>query len=299
MLTLVMSGAANYGAMQSGALEVLVEAGVRPRMAVGTSAGALNAIQIAYDPTIEGVRKLQAMWRAAGPNEVGVPKPLGAIRRLVRQRDSLVANEALTNFLGEHLPPGVDTFAQLEKYQAVRAYAIAVCVETGDLRAFGDLPEDRLLDGAMASTAVPPYFPPWLLGGLRYLDGGVYAKLPVHAAIQRGATQIIALDVTHAMGSKETAHGVLGISGYAISLMVEAQAKQEVAWAQMMGAVLRVIRLPAPTDISFWDYTQADRLIDIGREVTARELEQEPLRLYPRWWLRMRRGVAGLRARVS
>ena len=149
------------------------------------------------------------------------------------------------------------------------------------------------------STAVPPYFPPWRLGDLRYLDGGVYAKLPVHAAIQRGATQIIALDVSHAMGSKETAHGVLGISGYAISLMVEAQARQEIAWTQMMGAVLRVIQLPAPTDISFWDYTQADRLIEVGRELVARELEAQPLRLYPDWWLRVRRGVAGLRAGIS
>ena len=43
MLALVMSGAGNFGAMQVGALEVLLENGFHPQLVVGTSAGALNA----------------------------------------------------------------------------------------------------------------------------------------------------------------------------------------------------------------------------------------------------------------
>jgi NTE family protein len=165
-------------------------------------------------------------------------------------------------------------------------------METGQLVAFGDRPQDLLLDGAMASAAVPPYFPPWEVDQRHYLDGGVYAKLPLRVALDRGATQILALDVSHAMGSRETAQGVLGISGYALSLMVEAQAAQEIAMTHARGVALRVLRLRAPQDVTFWDYTQADRLIRAGREIARKMLDQEPVPLRPPWWLNLRRRLA-------
>ena len=110
MKALVMSGAANYGTLQAGALDPIFASGFRPEMVVGTSAGALNAIYIAYDPTPEGVARLQDLWRAAGPKEVGIPTVMGVVRRLVRQKDSLVPGDSLAAFLGQYLPQGVDTF---------------------------------------------------------------------------------------------------------------------------------------------------------------------------------------------
>ena len=58
MFTFVISGGANYGAMQASAMKVLLEAGLCPQMAMGTSAGALNSIYIAAYPTPEGMDKL-------------------------------------------------------------------------------------------------------------------------------------------------------------------------------------------------------------------------------------------------
>jgi len=288
MKALVMSGAANFGTMQAGGLDPIFASGFRPEMVVGTSAGALNAIYIAYDPSPNGVARLQDLWRAAGPKEVGIPTTLGVIRRFVRQEDSLVPSDALAAFLGQHLPQEVDTFGQLRDSAGVPAYAVAVNIDTAELRVFGDLDDDRIIDGAMTSTAVPPYFAPWKVGGQRYLDGGVFTKLPIRVAIERGATQILALDVSHAMGSKETAKGILGMTSYAVSLMVEAQAAHEIAWAKTSGASLRVIRLPAPTDIAVWDYTQADRLIEIGRMCAEQQLDAEPLRFTHKPWIQLR-----------
>jgi hypothetical protein len=90
------------------------------------------------------------------------------------------------------------------------------------------------------------------------------------------------------MGSKETAKGILGMTSYAVSLMVEAQGTREVAAAKASGASLRVIRLPAPTDIAFWDYTQAERLMDMGRTYATQQLEAEPLRFSYTPWVRLR-----------
>ena len=278
MIAIVMSGAANYGAMQAGALEIVMQSGVKPRMLVGSSAGALNAIFLAADPSAARVRELQDMWRAAGPHEVGVPKPFIALRRMVQKKDGLIDNTRLAQFLDERLPSGIRTFVELEELKGIEAYVTAVDIDRGAMRVFGDDPDDHLLDGAMASSAVPPFFPPWKVGERRYLDGGVYAKLPLCVAIERGATQIIALDVSYSMGSALDAHSVLGVSGYSLSLMIQAQTAYELAWARMTGVPIRMITLQAPSEVPFWDYTKADFLIDRGRALAVADFEEKPLK---------------------
>jgi NTE family protein len=251
MLAIVLSGAANFGAMQAGALEIVMQSGVKPRMLVGSSAGALNAIYLAADPSVERIRELQDLWCAAGPDEVGVPKPFIALRRIVQQKDGLIDSTRLARFLEKNLPGEVRTFAELEAMKGIKTFVIAVEIDSGAMRVFGDDPADHQIDGAMASSAVPPYFPPWKVGNKRYLDGGVFAKLPLCVAIERGATQILALDVTYPMGSASNAHGVMGVSGYSLSLMIQAQTAYEVAWAQMTGIPTRVIELEAPGEVPF------------------------------------------------
>jgi NTE family protein len=281
MLAIVLSGAANFGAMQAGALEIVMQSGVKPRMLVGSSAGALNAIYLAADPSVERIRELQDLWRAAGPDEVGVPKPFIALRRIVQQKDGLIDSTRLARFLEKNLPGEVRTFAELEAMKGIKTFVTAVEIDSGAMRVFGDDPADHQIDGAMASSAVPPYFPPWKVGNKRYLDGGVFAKLPLCVAIERGATQILALDVTYPMGSASNAHGVMGVSGYSLSLMIQAQTAYEVAWAQMTGIPTRVIELEAPGEVPFWDYTRADYLIDCGREIAAADIEAEPIKIAP------------------
>ncbi len=295
MNALVMSGAANFGAMQAGALEIVLEQGFQPELLVGTSAGALNSIYLAEDPSPVGVEKLQGKWRLADPEQIGIPKPFVILRRLVTQQDSLVDNQALVRFLQDNLPSGVETFGQLRDVNGVQAYAVAVEMDSGELRVFGDEPSDQLVDGAMASTAVPPYFPPWETDGRRYFDGGVISKLPLLSAIRRGASQIVALDVSYAMGGLESAKGILGISGYALSLMIENQTAAEIMMAKQTGVHLRVIELEAPNDIEFWDYSQSDRLIVAGREAARRAFDEEPLMLIPSWQLKVRKAIAQLR----
>lgn len=294
MRALVLSGAGNFGALQAGALEALLARGFRPEVIVGSSAGALNALYVAMDPTPSGARKLQRVWLDAVNLSIGIGNPIAVVRRLLRRSDGLVSSNVLVSFLERHLPPEVDTFGDLKKLKGIAVRAMAVRVADGALVAFGDRADDRLLDGAMASTAVAPYLAPWQVGSHRYLDGGVVSKLPLAAAIARGASQIVALDVIGALGSVESAHGFLGVSGYSLSLLVEAQAKGEIARAMDSGADVRVISLRAPADVPFWDFTKAARLIASGREAANQSLERQPLRWSHPWirsirhWLRQR-----------
>jgi NTE family protein len=210
---------------------------------------------------------------------------------MIVNQDSLIDNAALTSFLRSQLPMELGTFGALRKKSGVDTYAVAVHMRDARLRIFGDRPEDRLLDGAMASSAVPPYLPPWKVDGERYLDGGVYTKLPLLVAIARGATHLVALDVTYAMGTRSTAEGTVGVSGYALSLMVEAQTAFESEWARRTGVDLHIIPLLAPQEVTFWDYTQAERLIERGRRLAEESLEVEPIQFASSWRVRMRRGL--------
>jgi NTE family protein len=292
MFTFVMSGGANYGAMQASALKVLLEAGLVPEMAVGTSAGALNSVYIAAYPTVEGMAQLIEGWRTVGEKEVGMPRILTSVRRLITGKSGLIPSEPLADFLNGQFPPGVPTFGQVAQMNSIQAYNVAVCMETGETKVFGDDPEDLLIDGAMSSTAVPPFYPPWKVGDYRYLDGGLVAKLPLMAAIERGATQIVALDIQDAMGSLNTAETMINIVGYSLSIMTEDQTRREIESVQNAGVSLRMIKLKPPSDIDFWDYEEVERLIDIGREQTEAALQEEPIRITPHWQLRIRQTLA-------
>ena len=62
MLSFVLSGGGSRGALQVGALQALLEEGIRPDMVVGTSIGAINSVWFAADPTLQGVETLRKLY---------------------------------------------------------------------------------------------------------------------------------------------------------------------------------------------------------------------------------------------
>jgi len=278
VIGLALSGGANFGALQAGALEILLEAGFRPQIITGTSAGALNAVLLASDPTVEGSRKLQDLWKKVGPKEVGKLNVIMSIRRLAAAEESLLPGEPLAEFLRRSLPK-IETFGELEQMAGVRAYTTGVSLEDGELRIFGDRPEDRLIDGCMASSAMAPFLPPWKVDGKRYIDGGVNVKLPILTAIERGASQIMALHITD-FKVRLAQKGVLFSIQRSVSLMTRWMVEIEIKMAKQLGVPVRIISLGVPPGIALWDFSQADRLIKLGRAVARKSLEEEPLKIY-------------------
>jgi NTE family protein len=294
MRALVLSGAGNFGAMQAGALEPLLATGFRPELIVGTSAGALNGLLLATEPTAEGARRAQLAWRQVGLREVGTPGLLGSVHHLVTNRDSLVPSVPLARYFARSLGRDLETFGQLREQHGIQARTMAVCMETGELVAFGDHDQDRLIDGAMSSAAVPPFLAPWRVGGRRYLDGGVRSKLPVLAAVERGATQILAVNVVGLMGGPERAHGLLGISSYAISLGIDQMTDQEVELARRTGVELHLLELRVPSDVTFWDFAHGKRLVEIGRQAARDWLATGALRFRAPWQAASRMWLASV-----
>jgi predicted acylesterase/phospholipase RssA len=134
MIAFVLSGGANYGALQAGALTVLLEKGINPDMLVGTSAGALNAAWLARDPSLAGARKLEHLWSEHAPNLYRRSNGVGMLFQLIKGSDGLYSNQPLQRLITKLIGPET-TFGDLS---GPRLYLTAVRLLDGKFYVFGD-----------------------------------------------------------------------------------------------------------------------------------------------------------------
>lgn len=276
MLAFVLSGGGNFGAMQAGALNVLLKAGIKPQMIVGTSAGALNAIYIGSNPTVEGAEYLENLWIQAKPTEMGLTALFDVVGNFKHLKESLFSNKTLLKYLKKNLPPNIKTFGDLKNLTGISVYTTAVEIPTKRLRVFGDNPSDSLIDGGLSSTALPPYYPPWQVDNYHYIDGGALANLPIKVAIKRGADEIVALHITNIVSGE--GEGMLETIAFAISVMTKQQTNYQLKLAKALGVKVHYISL-IPEKIRFWDFSQAQKLILAGRQEMERYLSNPHVRI--------------------
>lgn len=197
----VFSGGGARGALHVGALRALLEAGIRPDMAVGTSIGAWNAAWLARRPTLEGVEELATIWQELQPQQVlfGRRLPAGsrarslkgllmltALRRITGGRSSLYDDAGLRQLLALHLEN--QTFEDL----ALPLSVIATDLSHGGRAVFRS---GRVVDAVLASSAIPGIFPPVRIDGAMYADGGMVDGCSVETAIDLGARRIFVLAI--------------------------------------------------------------------------------------------------------
>ncbi len=273
VIAFVLSGGGNRGAMQVGALRALLERGIEPQMLVGTSAGALNAAYLAAHPGLSGVVRLAEIWAEVAGANVYPGGRLRALWHLMRGRESLYSNANLRRFLETHTPAGVRRFGDI---RGMQLYIVAARLGTGELRLFGDDPDELILDALMSSTAIPPLWPPWRCqDGELCIDGGVVADLPVSVALEKGAREIYALHTTTGPEEPPAPDNAWAIGQQAITAMLRRQQEIELQWvARQQGVRLHYIQLVSPWELPFWDFSHAAALIEAGYRQTVTVLEE-------------------------
>lgn len=224
LVGIVLSGAGARGAYEAGALSVLLpllEGPDRPRIVVGTSAGALNAAMLA-SAIHRGEDPVRALttdgWEQITPERIFAAPWLSLVRlaeRWLRQpvgvSPGLLDTDVLRVTLGQMLPD--PRFASGVAHGALEAVAIAAssCSTAGTVVFF----ESRMdptskpgvayvrtelgLDHLMASSAFPLAFPArWVEGPGQgwYIDGGVHLNTPIKPAIDLGASRILVIGAT-------------------------------------------------------------------------------------------------------
>jgi NTE family protein len=297
MFAVVLSGGGNHGALEAGALEVFLQEGLKPELWVGTSAGGLNSIMMAADPTPDGARALQELWRGAQPVPHGASALITAARRFAAGQASFFPNESVAKYFRHHIPTGLETFGDLQKKSGVRALTVAVEYPSGGIRVFGEHRHDRLIDGAMATSAFPMYFPPWEVGPLRYLDGGMEANLPIVTAIEYGADEILALEV-HGEMIAASGSSLIDVASFALTTVIRQQTSDQFAWAKHEGVRVHYLLLDAGGTPP-WDFTHADALFSRGREAARAFLSEQGKIPRGRTWRRFSRKALGRAARAK
>jgi len=208
-VALVLSGGGALAASQLGALQIVEEAGVPVSCVVGTSMGAVLGALYASGHRPESLQKdfLDANWRSLFTG--GVPYDRQSFRTKDRQRNFFsdyvigVDGDGITlpaaasslrgmrQYLRERLPQGAadEDFDRLP----IPFRAVATNYNTGEAVA---LDHGDLIDAALASMAVPGFYPAQRVGDLVLIDGGMSKQLPIDVARSMGADIIIAIDTT-------------------------------------------------------------------------------------------------------
>ncbi|MFN8497837.1 MAG: patatin-like phospholipase family protein [Anaerolineae bacterium] len=266
MIAFVLSGGGSRGALEVGALRALFEAGIAPEMLVGSSVGALNATGIAAEPTLAGVKRLEQAWLLARSSDIFPGNWATEAWRFVTRQDSLYPSDGLRKFAAESLPPGVTTYGDIRR---VKLYVTAANLNTASLYVYGDDPSAKLVDAAVTSAALPPVFPPVRYNGYQYVDGGVVANVPITVAIDKGATEIYALNLGYTDEPEPDVRGVVSVVLQTISVLLYQQLLDDLQdVARRPDIKLHQIILEPPQRVSLTDLGQSAALIAEGYRVT-------------------------------
>lgn len=201
---LVLGGGGGFGVVQAAYIQAAHELGFRPKVVVGTSVGALNGAWVAMHP--DEPQGLVQVWGKLHHQRLLRLNPLRLAGRIARRGGGICANELVPKLIAAHIRDTRIEDTELELSVA------ATNLSEGRKHVFRS---GRLADAVLASTAIPGVFDPVLVGGHLYVDGGVTAPLDFASAVEMGATEILAIDLTppYVPQSKpRTAIGVLARS---------------------------------------------------------------------------------------
>jgi len=193
---LVLGGGGNLGALEVGFVRRLNELRVPIDFVVGTSVGALNAAYVAFHETDEH-DCLEEIWRKLDGEELFGGSIVRIAWHVLWNRMSLFDNGFIRELLRAHLKS--DLFEETR----LPLYTTATNLRTGEREVFSKGSVTRAL---LASTAIPAVFPPVRSGKDLYVDGAVSAPTDIPAAIELGATDVIAIDLNPGLAPRDPAH---------------------------------------------------------------------------------------------
>lgn len=269
-LAFVLGGGGARGALQVGALRALFENGYQPDLLVGTSIGAANAVALAlWGVNLDGIAVLEKVYQAVAEAHLMDPRLGRLTLRALSMRPNYHASQRIRDFF---ITTGISPSLRFDQIRNIRLGLVASDLDSGQPVIYGLDPGQSVLDGLMASIALPPWFAPVEKDGQLIVDGGAVSNVPIEPALTLGATEIIALDLNdpaYQFGNE------LGLSQYIEKLVFAVTQRQihlEAALARAQGVPVHLVKLRSLTPTPIWEFKTYRDLMTIGYEVASHKI---------------------------
>lgn len=261
----VLSGGGVLGAVQVGQLLALAEREIAPDILVATSVGSLNASLISCEPTLDGARKLAAIWTRLRSEDIFPGGRVARAWHVVSGGDHIYPNDGIRKLV-ERLP--IRTFEEC----AVPLHIGAMNLRSGEERWFSS---GSLLPAVLASTALPGIFPPVAIDGDRYIDGGVVNNVPISRAIEQGATRIYVL--TCAPPRHDDGRPIRRPLDVLVTAFAHSRANRVTIDLERFADEAAIVMMPTfdPGFIRYNDPSHSDRLITRSLALCREQLDRE------------------------
>jgi NTE family protein len=278
-LAFVLGGGGARGAMQVGALRALFEAGLKPDLLVGTSIGAINATGLAlWGVDLAGIEALEHAYQRMQDSRLLDPRLIEFAWNAVSKRQNLRGSRFAREFL---IAEGILPDFRFSQIKNVRLATVAADLHTAGPVIYGWDPEQSVMEGVLASIAIPPWFAPIEKDGQYIIDGGALSNLPIEPAIRLGATEIIALDLHDPESYADLNKTIDPLLTKLASAITQRQLELEMEFASARGVSVHYVPLRSTPSVPLWDFKTHRDLFKIGYETMKNEMLGWPQNCHP------------------
>ncbi len=220
-------------------------------MVVGSNVGALNGAYYAGDPTMEGIQRLEAIWRSLHRNDL-LPLTWRTVTSFFCRRDFLIVSDALRQLVDRNL-----TYRNLEDAK-IPIHIVATNILSGGTVV---LSRGSAAQAVVASAAIPEAFAPVRSNDLYLAGGAVSSGTPVSVAVEHGARRLIILPSGYACAIDKPPVGAVATALHALTLLIARQLMNEL---QGIDSSIDYFVVPplCPLTGSPYDFSQTSKLID-------------------------------------
>ena len=212
VVALALGGGASKGFAHIGIIKALKQNGIPVKIVTGTSAGAIVGSLYASGASPD---RLELEAEILGSTDL-VDLTLSTSGFIKGQKLQDYINRKVGNRPIQDFP--------------IKFAAVATDFESSKAVAFN---RGNAGQAVRASAAIPNVFQPVLIGGRRYVDGGLTQPVPVSAAKKQGANFIIAVDISD-RPSKNLEQGFFSYLDQSINVMSQSALQHELSKANVV-----------------------------------------------------------------
>ncbi|MBA2881459.1 NTE family protein [Desulfosalsimonas propionicica] len=259
----VFAGGGSLGAIQVGMLKAIIRTGIIPDFLVGALVGALNAVFFAFDPTPDGVSRLEKIWLGIKRKDVFPLPPIRKFFGLVQSQKHICSPKPLTQLIRTSLP------GEYLEDCALPCMVIATSLFHGHEVT---LTKGSVLDALLASTAIPGILPQVKFEELYLIDGSVTNNTPISTAIMNGASRIFVFPTGICCARKAPPKGLVEMILQAMSIAISHRLAMDI---EKFRQEVEIRSLPTlcPLDASMFNFSRTAELISRAEQKVSEWLD--------------------------